>query len=388
MIILEMQKSVSIIVPIYRGQKYIEGLVRQIEEGVMEIPGYYVELLFVNDDPDIRIDVEPESDIMDIQVINTERTRGVHGARVRGLSYCKGEFVLFLDQDDTIHKSFLAKQLALIGGADAIVCNVLHDGHMYYDVDCPLEHVFTKECMLFEQCMILSPGQVLIRKTSISDIWKENIMRVAGADDWLLWICMLCEGKVFKANNEVLFEHKLHYNNASTDSIKMAESENEVVGIVGRCGLLKGQELEKLANAARNVQRKRLKDNEKCKRLFRVLSDWMTVREHGQSICDYLKARKLYRIAIYGYGHLGRHLLAELQNSGMEVSYIIDRNARYINTDIMLKTPDDDMEKVDAFIIAVLKGENTIVVEQKILDKVETKILWLTDMISEMVSLM
>ena len=63
MIILEMQKSVSIIVPIYRGQKYIEGLVRQIEEGVMEIPGYYVELLFVNDDPDIRIDVEPESDI-------------------------------------------------------------------------------------------------------------------------------------------------------------------------------------------------------------------------------------------------------------------------------------------------------------------------------------
>ena len=71
----------------------------------------------------------------------------------------------------------------------------------------------------------------------------------------------------------------------------MAESENEVVGIVGRCGLLKGQELEKLANAARNVQRKRLKDNEKCKRLFRVLSDWMTVREHGQSICDYLKAR-------------------------------------------------------------------------------------------------
>ena len=54
----------------------------------------------------------------------------------------------------------------------------------------------------------------------------------------------------------------------------------------------------------------------------------------------------------------------------------------------MLKTPDDDMEKVDAFIIAVLKGENTIVVEQKILDKVETKILWLTDMISEMVSLM
>lgn len=388
MIILEMQKSVSIIVPIYHGQKYIEGLVRQIEEGAIEIPGYHVELLFVNDDPDMQIDVEPESDLIEIQVINTDRNRGVHGARVRGLSYCKGEFVLFLDQDDTIHKSFLAKQLALIGKADAIVCNVLHDGHAYYDVDCPLEHVFTKECMLFEQCMILSPGQVLIRKTSIPDVWKENIMQAAGADDWLLWICMLCEGKIFEANNEVLFEHKLHYNNASTDSIKMAESENEVVEIIGKCGLLKGQELEKLADAARRVQRKRLKDNEKCKRMFRVLSDWMTAREHDRYICDYLKARKLYRVAIYGYGHMGRHLLAELQNSGMEVCYIIDRNARYIDTDIMLKTPDDDMEEVDAFIIAILKGENTSMVEQKIRQKVNAEIFWLTDMISKMVSLM
>lgn len=366
-----MQKLVSVIVPIYHGQMYMPGLIRQLEEAAKETTDYNVELLFVNDDPDMPIGAVPESILTDIRVIQTDKNRGIHGARVRGLSYCRGDFVLFLDQDDTIHKKYLTRQLALIGDADAVVCNVMHDGHMYYDVDRSLEHVITRESMLFEQCMILSPGQVLIRKASISDIWKENIMRVTGADDWLLWICMLCEGKKIVANNEVLFEHKLHYSNTSTDSIRMAESENEVVEIVGRCGLLKGQELEMLAGAAENVQRKRMRDNEKCKRMFRVLSDWMTARENHRYISDYLKTRQLYRVAIYGYGHFGKHLLAELQNEGMKVSYIVDRNARYIDTDIVLKTPEDDLEKVDVFIIAVLKGKNTIAVEQNIQDRVD-----------------
>lgn len=382
-----MKKLVSVIVPIYHGQKYIAGLIEQIERGAREVPDYKVELLFVNDDPDTQIEAASQSDILEIHVIPTEKNRGIHGARVRGLSYCQGEFVLFLDQDDTIHKNFLSKQLAMIGGADAVVCNVLHDGHMYYDAERSLEHVITRECMLFEQCNILSPGQVLIRKDSISDIWKENIMHITGADDWLLWICMLCEERKFVANNEVLFEHKLHYSNTSTDSIRMAESENEVVKIVETCGLLKGQELERLAGAAENVQRKRLRDNEKCKRMFRVLSDWMTARENHIYISDYLKTRQIQKVAIYGYGHFGKHLLSELQDGNVEVDYIVDRNAQYIDTDIVLKAPEEELADVDAFIIAILKGENTIAVEQNIRHKVNTRIFWLTDMISEMIGL-
>lgn len=383
-----MQNDISIIVPIYHGQKYLQGLLAQAEDAAKEVPGYQTELIFVNDDPDLPVTSLFQSDIIEIQVINTKVNRGIHGARVEGFRHCKGSFILFLDQDDKINRNFLAKQMALLGKADAIVCNVLHDGHMYYDADRSLDHVVTKECILFEQCMILSPGQVLIRKEAVSHIWRENIMHTPGADDWLLWICMLCEGKVFAVNNEVLFEHTLHYNNTSTDSIRMAESENEVVKIVERCGLLKGQELERLENAARNVQEKRLKDNEKCKRMFRVLSDWMTAREHRIYIYDYLKTREIHKIAIYGYGHFGRHLTAELQNGDIEVSYIVDRNAKYIDTDIVLKTPDDDLEEVDAFIIAILKGENTIGVEQNLLHRVNTRVFWLTDMISEMINQM
>lgn len=378
-----MQKFISIIVPIYHGQKYMRGLIVQIEDASREISGYVTELLFVNDDPDLPINPVFKSELIDIQVINTNVNRGIHGARVEGLLRCRGEFILFLDQDDKIDRNFLTKQLALIGEADAIVCNVLHDGHAYYDIDRPLSNAITRESMLFDQCMIISPGQVLMRREAIPSLWKDNIMQITGADDWLLWICMLCAGKTFAINEDVLFEHKIHYGNTSIDSVRMADSENEVVHIVEQNGILKGEELEKIKQAALRVQRRRLRDNEKCKRMFRVLSDWMTIREHGMFIGDYLKKSGIHSVAIYGYGHFGRHLLAEFKKCGLQVKYIIDRNAKYIDTEIAIRTPDEDREDVDAIVIAILKDEKNVTVENKMVEKGNAKIFWLTDMIAE-----
>lgn len=381
-----MQKSISVIVPIYHGGKYIQGLITQIEEGAEGIPDYKVELILVNDDPAEPISDTFVSDMIDIKVINTDINRGTHGARVRGLSICKGEFVLFLDQDDKLYKDFLVKQLAAIGNADAVVCDVLHDGHMYYDVDRPLCKAITYESMLFEQCMIISPGQVLIRTAAIPDVWKKNIMHTAGADDWLLWICMLRVGKVLAANNEVLFEHRIHYSNASIDSTKMAESEEEVVSILERNGVLGEEELIKIKSAVSRVQLKRLRDNEKCKKMFRVLSDWMTVREQGILVADYLIEMRMHSVLIYGYGHFGRHLLAELQKSDIEVKGIIDRNAHYIDTDTMVRTLEDDIEAADAVIIAILKNENSDMIEKNIMRRIDARVFWITDIISELLT--
>ncbi len=381
-----MRKEISVIVPVYHGVEYIQGLIAQVEENAKKISDYGVELLFVNDDPNESINNTFVSDIIDIKIINTNTNRGIHGARVRGLSFCKGEFVLFLDQDDRIYSDFLVKQLALIGSADAVVCNVLHDGHMYYDVDRPLCKALTYESMLFEQCMIISPGQVLIRATAIPDIWKDNIMHTTGADDWLLWICMLCMGKVFAANEEVLFEHRIHYSNTSIDSIRMADSEEEVVRILERTGLLGKEELEKIKNTVLRVQTNRQKDNEKCKKMFRVLSDWMTVREKGRFIGNYLKSLGINSVIIYGYGHFGRHLFAELEKSNVEIRGVIDRNAHYIDTKTVVRTLDDNIEAIDAVIIAILKDQNRNMIEEKIIQKTGAKLFWITDIISEMLA--
>lgn len=44
-------------------------------------------------------------------------------------------------------------------------------------------------------CAITSPGHCLIRKTSIPQLWKENILKNNGSDDLLLWLLMLEENK-------------------------------------------------------------------------------------------------------------------------------------------------------------------------------------------------
>lgn len=79
-----MEKT-SIIVPIYRGGKYIDGMIAQIEDCAAKCDSVCaLELLFVNDDPPEPVG-NLASEMMEIKVIETERNRGIHGARVRGL---------------------------------------------------------------------------------------------------------------------------------------------------------------------------------------------------------------------------------------------------------------------------------------------------------------
>lgn len=132
-------KRISVIVPIYHGRKYINGMIAQIESCVAECRGEYaLELLFVNDSPDEPID-SLSSEKIEIRVIETNRNRGIHGARVRGLEHCTGDYILFLDQDDRIRPTYFSSQLAHLGDSDAVVCRLLHEGRQFYDTRMPFE---------------------------------------------------------------------------------------------------------------------------------------------------------------------------------------------------------------------------------------------------------
>ena len=148
--------EISIIVPIYHGKKYIENMIRQIAACALESKGdYTLELLFVNDDPGECIGslsmytqaCLPDlfSAGMEIRTIETEQNRGIHGARVRGLEHCTGDYVLFLDQDDCIKPEYFSSQLTHLGEADAVVCKLLHEGKQFYDTRMPFEQVITRD---------------------------------------------------------------------------------------------------------------------------------------------------------------------------------------------------------------------------------------------------
>jgi glycosyltransferase involved in cell wall biosynthesis len=101
---------VSIIVPIYKVEQYIERCARSLFEQTFKD----IEIIFVNDsspDNSIKIlqnviDEYPERS-KQISIINHEANKGVAAARNTGLDIVSGEYILQVDSDDWIEGSMV-----------------------------------------------------------------------------------------------------------------------------------------------------------------------------------------------------------------------------------------------------------------------------------------
>lgn len=85
-----------------------------------------------------------------------------------------------------------------------------------------------------------------------------------------------------------------------------------------------------------------------------ILLCWLKQKILSKDISEYFKLNGYLSIAIYGFGELGRLLFMELKESGVNIAYIIDRDANKLKNeflDINFVLPEDDYSKVDAIII-------------------------------------
>lgn len=230
---------VSVIVPIYKGKKYIPRLIRIIEQNKKNLIGTSdIELIFINDYPDeIVLEQDIRSCLVDTKLIINPHNLGIHKSRIVGLENASGEYILFLDQDDVIKRDYIEKQIrALKDYGDVVVCNGIVKAptyrkmlYKYWFMQITVKYLFFYTKF---GCRIISPGQCLIRKSSIPELWKKEVLKNNGADDFFLWILMLSEGKKFGINRKVLYQHIIHENNTSNDEERMLQSTKEVIGIL------------------------------------------------------------------------------------------------------------------------------------------------------------
>ncbi len=66
-------------------------------------------------------------------------------------------------------------------------------------------------------------------------------------------------------------------------------------------------------------------------------------------------------IAVYGVGYLGKHLIKELNWSGVNIDYIIDRNIEEVEENITIYRPDDILPSVDAVVVTAIADFDEIV---------------------------
>lgn len=237
-----MKKLISVIVPIYRGNKYINYIMNMMQLNVSEFKGlkdHSIELILVNDFPKEPLVIPQKVDRkFDLVTIELDKNRGIHGARVEGLKRASGKYILFLDQDDKIEDTYLLSQWKNIKQYDAIVCNGVYKSnrsvHVVYSKDNPPDIInqLWRHCFLGNS--IPSPGHVLLRRSAIPLFWTNEIMKYNGTDDWLLWLLMIKEKKQFKFNPKVLFVHSYNGRNTSRQYDKMHQSGVEMVNILKR----------------------------------------------------------------------------------------------------------------------------------------------------------
>lgn len=121
-------------------------------------------------------------------------------------------------------------------------------------------------------------------------------------------------------------------------------------------------------------------ERDKFKSYFKTFDQWMLLMERGISIEEYLKKNQYQKVAIYGFGSLGKHLFGQLKASG-RVEYIIDQKVNIINFPIPFYTPTTQLPEVDIIIVTVISEFNEI--SELLRGRVGSEIISLNEIIKE-----
>ena len=111
---------ITIIIPVYKVEAYL----RRCLDSILCQTFTNFELLLIDDgSPDHSGEICDEYVALDIRVnaIHLSRNGGVSRARNKGLELAKGEWIVFVDADDYVHKDFLQHLLEHSEGQDLVV---------------------------------------------------------------------------------------------------------------------------------------------------------------------------------------------------------------------------------------------------------------------------
>ena len=132
---------VSIIIPVYNVEKYLENCIKSACEQTYE----NIEIILVDDgstDNSPQICDEWARKDQRIVVVH-KKNGGLSSARNAGLDVAKGKYVFFLDGDDTVHPDLLTTSLGYMSsGVDMVVFgyNLVYDDGKNIGVSFPENH--------------------------------------------------------------------------------------------------------------------------------------------------------------------------------------------------------------------------------------------------------
>ena len=243
--------KISVVVPFYQGNQYLKKLLNSIQKVIITTNADF-EIIIVNDSPWEKV-ILPNIQ-MDVVLINNEKNLGIQATRINGIKHSTGEWILMLDQDDELVAEGFKKQIELTQDADVVVGNGVYilgkvNKKIYKSLN-NMNYLIQKERFIKIRNLIPSPGECLIRKKNIPELWKNTVLKNNGSDDWLLWILFFCNNAKFVCNESSVYIHNdTGGNNLSANLLKMRESSLEMSDLLLVNNVLSEKEVTRLRHS-------------------------------------------------------------------------------------------------------------------------------------------
>ncbi len=220
-----MPPSVSVILPVYNGGRYLAGALATIQ--AQTSPSW--ELIVVDDgSTDDTENILAQAPPDPRRIVIHQKNKGLAGARNRGLAAARSGIVAFLDVDDEWHPSYLAQMQAALATAPEAVAAFA--GWQYLDETGQL----LPQSVLLPSVQIERLDQELTWHNAILPsaltARRQAIMQVGGFDedlkaveDWDLWLRLKAIGP-FVGVPKVLMRYRTH-SASMTESVANIERE-------------------------------------------------------------------------------------------------------------------------------------------------------------------
>ena len=133
------------------------------------------------------------------------------------------------------------------------------------------------------------------------------------------------------------------------------------IGFFGGCLIVEHRVIKSLSielTKQRNLSDKHFE-------LYMLMKNWVKLKQKGVNLSSYFLRKGYKRIAIYGMNYVGRILVDELKNSGLEIVRGIDKNSDAVNSDIKVVVPDNFDDQVDAIVVTPISFYNEICEEME-----------------------
>ena len=213
---------VSVIMPAYNAERYIEEAIRSVQAQTME----KWELVVVDDRSTdgtaglIRNLADQDSRI---RPIFSQINRGAAGSRNLALDMCQGQYVAFLDADDLWYPQKLEKQLekARETGADIIYASyamIDEQGKQCY-TDFIVEETTDLKAML--NCNTIGCSTVMMKAKALSG---QSFVSEFYHEDYVMWLSLLKAGCTAVGVRDILVDYRVARGSRSFNKLKSARN--------------------------------------------------------------------------------------------------------------------------------------------------------------------